>query len=126
MFEGLVNRAFKNKKGKYEYDFEVDEGEYQIKIYYLVSRSFFLQAVSSMQRKIKEQFNVLESFEVPTKLFGMLGKNAKNAVKQITEQVKKDKPAFKTLSWEIVDAAFQRQGGKYCLTVTITGVCMGA
>lgn len=124
VFDRLIKRL-KSKKSNYEFELEADNGEYEVKIVYWVNRNFFLQAAHQAHKTLKKDFKVAESFEVPDRLLGSFGKKVTGALDQIKTQVREDKPDFEFLSSNIDSGFYKRDGDKYFLTLTVSGICKG-
>lgn len=125
VLDKVIDKLYRNRKEKYPYDIEIDQGEFRLSINYSVEKSMFLQAAFAVQKRLKKRFKVLKMFELPSKLYGSLGKKVKQTIKEIEKEVKGDLPDIKFLSWEIKSGIFEQKGKKYFLTVKIEGVCMG-
>lgn len=127
MFNQLINRAFGNKKRKYRYEIEADNGGYEILLHYPVSQNFFMQAWYAMKKRVGKLsgHKIPDRFDIPDRLLGALGKTGKNAVKQIVKQAQKEKPGFRIASQLITRAWIEKKGREYVLTLEITGACEG-
>jgi hypothetical protein len=126
VLDRLVRPFFKEKK-KYEYElvFDDEKREYQLTLLYIVPKNFFLQSLYAVQGKIGKHIRALDSFAVPARFFGSFGNTVDNALKQIVEQVKKDKemkqPGFKPLSRQINSITFLRKEKNYVAKVEVSG-----
>lgn len=120
-----MRNPFKRRKGKFDYNFEADKGEFRVVIHAYTKESFFLQAAAAVQRRIGKRVGALTSFEVPKKLYGALGKTVKGDLVQISEQVHSDLPDFKVLTWEIKRVVAERKKGKFFLHIEVSGLCVG-
>lgn len=106
------------------YNIDIDEDQYAIALDLKLAKTWYMQAIGSLQKVHGKDVGLLPTWEVESeRLRDTIAVKFQNVFKKVTYEVQKDIPKFKILSIRVSRVKFTTVGNYVETRIEVNGIC---